>query len=165
MSYRHNFHLRSSVSTIFGNFQNVKHLSPVILLLLLWPSLSAGQDHGTLTGTVRDSLGNPVELANVTLMGTGEGTMTRTDGTFRLEVPSGRSYTLVVSCVGFRSEQFPVRIQAGEEKQLEVNLNPEVRSLQEVSISSRQERGSTFQRIDVEDLTYMPTPRERLRRS
>jgi hypothetical protein len=32
-----------------------------------------------------------------------------------------------------------------------------VRLLNEVSVSARQERASTFQRIDVEDLTYMPT--------
>ncbi len=31
------------------------------------------------------------------------------------------------------------------------------RSLKEVSVTTRQERASTFQRIDVEDLTYMPS--------
>ena len=35
-------------------------------------------------------MGEPVELANVALLGTQEGTMTNLDGTFSLEVPPGQ---------------------------------------------------------------------------
>jgi iron complex outermembrane receptor protein len=69
--------------------------------LLLWISCGVliGQEYGTLTGTVRDSVGEPVELANVALLGTSEGTMTNPEGSFRLRIPAGRSFTVVVSCV------------------------------------------------------------------
>jgi hypothetical protein len=127
--------------------------------LLLWISCGVliGQEYGTLTGTVRDSVGEPVELANVALLGTSEGTMTNPEGSFRLRIPAGRSFTVVVSCVGYRTEQFAVRLQQDEERERNVRLSWDVRLLNEVSVSARQERASTFQRIDVEDLTYMPT--------
>ena len=38
-----------------------------------------------------------------------------------------------------------------------ISLQQDVRSIKEVSVSARQERASTFHRIDVEELNYMPT--------
>jgi len=59
--------------------------------------------------------------------------------------------------VGYRTKQFGVRLGTGESRQQDITLLRDVRAIREVSVSARQERGSTFQRIDVEDLNYMPT--------
>jgi len=126
-------------------------------LILIVATVVNGQDTGILEGSVRDSVGDPVEFANVSLQGTQVGTMTKPDGSYTLEVPSGRSYTVIISCVGYRTKQFGVRLDAGESRQQDISLLRDVRSIREVSVSARQERGSTFQRIDVEDLNYMPT--------
>jgi hypothetical protein len=126
-------------------------------LILIVATVVNGQDTGILDGSVRDSIGDPVEFANVSLQGTQVGTMTQPDGSYTLEVPSGRSYTVIISCVGYRTKQFGVRLDAGESRQQDISLLRDVRSIREVSVSARQERGSTFQRIDVEDLNYMPT--------
>ena len=127
------------------------------MLLILTSSLIIGQEYGLLTGSVRDSVGDPVDLANVALLGTQEGTMTMADGTFELEIPAGRSYTVVISCVGYRTKQFAIRLQSGETQERSLALQRDVRSIKEVSVSARQERASTFHRIDVEELNYMPT--------
>lgn len=127
------------------------------MILILTSGLLTGQENGMLTGIVRDSVGDPVELANVTLLGTQEGTMTSVNGTFDLEVPAGRSYTVVVSCIGFRTFQFAIRLQPGESQERIIALHGDVRSIKEVSVSARQDRASTFHRIDVEELNYMPT--------
>lgn len=116
-----------------------------------------GQDTGMLKGSVRDSIGDPVDLANVTLLGTQVGTMSNPDGSYELEVPAGRSYTVVISCVGYRTKQFAVRLDAGETRDQDISLLRDVRAIREVSVSARQERGSTFHYIDVEELNYMPT--------
>ncbi len=126
-------------------------------LILIVATVVYGQDTGTLEGSVRDSIGDPVEFANVAIQGTQQGTMTEPDGSYTLEVPSGRSYTVIISCVGYRTKQFAVRLGAGESRQQDITLQTDIRALREVSVSARQERGSTFQRIDVEDLNYMPT--------
>jgi len=116
-----------------------------------------GQETGMLRGVVKDSVGEPVDLANVALLGTQEGTMTSEGGGFELQVPAGRSYTVVVSCVGYRTFQFAIRLQPGETVERTISLRQDVRALKEVSVSARQERASTFHRIDVEELNYMPT--------
>ena len=126
-------------------------------LILIIATVVNGQDTGTLEGSIRDSIGDPVEFANVALQGTQQGTMTKQDGSYTMEVPSGRSYTVIISCVGYRTKQFAVRLGAGESRQQDITLQTDIRALREVSVSARQERGSTFQRIDVEDLNYMPT--------
>ncbi len=126
-------------------------------LILIVATVVNGQDTGTIAGSIRDSIGDPVEFANVALQGTQQGTMTKQDGSYTMEVPSGRSYTVIISCVGYRTKQFAVRLGAGESRQQDITLQTDIRALREVSVSARQERGSTFQRIDVEDLNYMPT--------
>ena len=126
------------------------------LLLIVATAVNA-QDTGMLKGSVRDSIGKPVEFANVSLLGTQVGTMTNPDGTYELEVPSGRSYTVIISCVGYRTKQFGVRLDQGETRVQDISLLQDIRALREVSVSARQERGSTFHRIDVEELNYMPT--------
>jgi len=135
----------------------VKNPLPILLLLLFSASALSAQEGGIIKGTVKDSLGLPVELANVALMGTGEGTMTDESGKYELEIPDSHSFTVVVSCVGYRTYQFAVRVQAGESRERNISLQTDVRAINEVSVSARQERASTFQRIDVEDLTYMPS--------
>jgi hypothetical protein len=127
------------------------------LLILAMAFLAQAQETGTLEGSIRDSVGNPVDLATVSLQGTGEGTITAADGSYMLEVPAGRSYTVIISCMGYRTRQFGVRLSAGERRQQDITLQRDVRSIREVSVTARQERGSTFHRIDVEELNYMPT--------
>lgn len=135
----------------------MKKLLLLTLLFMLTSGLLMGQEYGTLSGSVRDSVGDPVEFANVALLGMQGGTVTAPDGTFELRIPAGRSFTVVISCVGYRTFQFAVRLQPGETLERSITLQRDIRTLQEVSISTRQIRASTFQRIDVEELTYMPT--------
>ncbi len=134
--------------------KNLLFLSTFLLLSspLLW-----GQETGLLTGRVLDSIGDPVELANVALLGTQAGTMTNLEGYYELTVPAGRSYTVVISCVGYLTKQFAVRLEAGGTRNQELSLQRDVRAIKEVSVSARQDRASTFHRIDVADLNYMPT--------
>ncbi len=135
----------------------MKNLLLILLLLCPATGLLTAQDYGILKGVIRDSLDQPIDLANVAILGTQEGTMTDTDGSFDLRVPAGRSYTVVISCVGYRTEQIAVRMRPEETRERNITLQRDVRSLKEVSVSARQERASTFLRIDIEELNYMPT--------
>jgi len=119
--------------------------------------LLSGQETGLLNGRVLDSIGEPIEFANVALLGTQVGTVTSLDGSYDLKVPAGRSYTVVISCVGYLTKQFAVRMEADGSRTQDISLQQDVRSIKEVSVSARQDRASTFHRIDVEDLNYMPT--------
>ncbi len=127
------------------------------LLPLLFGLPAFGQGEGLLSGIVRDSLGSPVDLANISLLGTQTGTMSDASGQYSLAIPAGRPFTLVVSCVGYQREQFSIRLKDGERQNKDIVLHRDVRTLQEVAVSARQERASTFQRIDIQDLNYLPS--------
>lgn len=65
-------------------------------------------------GVVTDTADAPIYNSNVVLMQNGEivcGTITKADGSFRLEVSKGR-YGMVVSCVGYKSWTADVTISA-----------------------------------------------------
>jgi iron complex outermembrane receptor protein len=68
---------------------------------------------GWLTGQVKDGAGKPVEGVSVALKGTSYGATTNTDGTFRLTAQSG-SYELVVSSIGYVTQELPVTVVGGE---------------------------------------------------
>jgi len=93
----HNFPRLSLVNIIFGKFLIVNMRLLLFSLILIVATVVNGQDTGILEGSVRDSIGDPVEFANVSLQGTQVGTMTEPDGSYTLEVPSGRSYTVIIS--------------------------------------------------------------------
>lgn len=127
------------------------------ILLALIPVLSTAQQKAVFFGSVTDSTGLPVDLANVALVDSREGTMTGADGSFELSLPAGREVEIVISCVGFVSTSRKVSLAAGERFRADIMLQRDIRSLGEISVSARQDRASTFQRIDVADLEYMPS--------
>src|SRR5690554_4247181 len=77
-------------------------------------------------GTVVDDTGEPVIGATILIKGTSQGTVTDIDGNFNLTAPTGG--TLVVSYVGFDSQEVAVRAN------LRVVLAPDTQLLDEVVI-------------------------------
>lgn len=69
-------------------------------------SIKAGIFQSTVSGTVVDSEGLPLPGANVLEKGTTNGTQTDFDGNFTLEVAEGA--TLVISYIGFETQEVPV---------------------------------------------------------
>jgi iron complex outermembrane receptor protein len=79
----------------------------VLPMLLLISQLTFAQDK-TITGKVIDSKDNtPVSKASVRVKGSGTGTSTADDGTFRLTVGSNVS-TLIFSSVGFENKEVDI---------------------------------------------------------
>ncbi|WP_245118519.1 TonB-dependent siderophore receptor [Hymenobacter volaticus] len=68
---------------------------------------------GWLTGKVSDAAGKPVEGVTVALKGTSFGTSTTADGSFRLSAQAG-AYQLVVSSIGYITQEVPVAVTGGE---------------------------------------------------
>lgn len=131
------------------------------VILIIFSCLLTGtmfaQERAVVFGTVADSVGQPIELANISVMGSGEGTMTNERGTYEFTVPSGRNLTVVISCVGYESQQTYIALEPGERKKMDIRLKQDVTSLEEISVSARQDKATTFQRINVDALTYMPS--------
>ncbi|RNC65171.1 TonB-dependent receptor [Proteiniphilum sp. X52] len=83
--------------------------NPMILLtlfLIIGMGISTAQT--LVTGRVVDESDDPVIGASVQVKGTSQGTVTDIDGSFTLTVPGGAN-TLVISYVGMRAQEVPVR--------------------------------------------------------
>jgi Fe(3+) dicitrate transport protein len=91
---------------------------------------------GKLKGTMKDSTGKAVELANVSIQNTQFITSTDGKGNYQIEhIPSG-SYVVVVSIIGYKSESNNITIKENETAILNFNLNQNIHQLKQVTVNS-----------------------------
>ena len=102
-------------------------LSTLLLLLSFIPIWAIAQSN-TVKGTVKDSFGEAVIGANVTEVGTSNGTITDIDGNFSLNVSSKGQ--LRVSFIGYQSQTLDI---AGQ-KNLNITLKEDTETLDEVVV-------------------------------
>ncbi|HEX8061081.1 MAG TPA: carboxypeptidase-like regulatory domain-containing protein, partial [Cyclobacteriaceae bacterium] len=98
-----------------------------ILLVFLATSMAMAQQVVTGTVTSADD-GSPIPGVNILEKGTTNGTVTDVDGSFRISV--GGNATLVLSFVGYTSQEVAV----GAQTVVNVSLQPDVTSLSEVVV-------------------------------
>jgi iron complex outermembrane receptor protein len=99
------------------------------LLLCVLFTLTAFSQTKTITGTVKDDKGAPVQGATVTVKGSRTGASTGADGTYRISVPAGAK-TLVISSVGFTSQEVAI----GDQTSIDVALVASSQNLNEVVV-------------------------------
>ena len=114
------------------------------MLVCLLPVLSIAQPAtGTLQGTATDANRQPLPGLNVMLKGTDLGSITDVDGTYTIANVPPDSYQLIVSGVGYQTQQRQISLSAGETRQLDIQVQESLTQLQEVEIIGRQE--TTYQ--------------------
>ncbi len=101
-------------------------LAPVLVFMLAFRPVTGI----TISGKVTDDKGSPVAYASVVLKGTKEGTMTGTDGTYKLTL-SRSSGTLVFSALGFAAQEKPVKATGNND----AVLVPETLTMSEVVVT------------------------------
>ena len=94
----------------------------------------SGFAQSTISGTVTDSKGNPLEGANVYLDGTYDGATSQTDGTFSFKTEETGQQTLVVSFLSYDTYQQQGDI--GSFRNINIKLRDDVNSLDTVVISA-----------------------------
>ena len=118
-------------------------------LLLSGFSLSAQQ---RVTGTVSDDTGAPLPGANVTVVGTGTGTLTDISGAFSINVP-GADASLEVSFVGYLTQTVPV----GNRTTIQITLQTDATAIEDVVVigygtMQKRQVTSSIQSIGGDDL-------------
>ena len=109
----------------------------------------------TLTGTVVDTDGNPVELATVACAAQAKVTMTNLKGKFSLELKSADSVTVRFSMVGYKTRQRTLRNPKGKQT-LRVVMYP-MESLKEVVVTEKKRQTSQTERLDIENARLTPS--------
>jgi TonB-linked SusC/RagA family outer membrane protein len=107
----------------------VKKICFLILLLCIISPFIHAQAQRTITGRVNDETGEPVIGANIKEKGVASnGTITDIDGKFSLNVSQGA--TLIVSYIGYVTQEIPVRNQTV----LKITLTEDSQALDEVVV-------------------------------
>lgn len=104
--------------------------------LLLLISISAFSQHKTMiSGKVLSTEKTTVDFATVYLKGTNYGGTTNEEGIYHLRAPAGE-YTLVVSAIGYKTVEKPVKLMRGERTKMNVVISPQATELDEVVVVS-----------------------------
>ncbi len=104
--------------------------------LLLLISISAFSQHKTMiSGKVLSTEKTTVDFATVYLKGTNYGGTTNEEGIYHLQAPAGE-YTLVVSAIGYKTVEKPVKLMRGERAKMNVVISPQATELDEVVVVS-----------------------------
>ncbi|MGB9746598.1 MAG: SusC/RagA family TonB-linked outer membrane protein [Bacteroidales bacterium] len=99
-------------------------------MIILLPGESNLQQQRKITGSVTDATdGEPLPGANIVVSGTTIGVTTNSDGQYSIEVPEGAT-SLQFSFVGY----IPVTIEIKNQSIINVELNPEIKELNEVIV-------------------------------
>lgn len=114
----------------------MKYIFTFIMLL----SLTVKAQSVRVSGTVKDSIGTPLELANIiaTYAETGEMesyAISNSDGRYQFDLPSGTTYSLVASFLGLAPTTKELRIEkGGDDVNLDFVLMPAANQLDDVEI-------------------------------
>ncbi len=123
----------------------------ILTFLLACFTVGIGYSQISISGTVSDDTG-PLPGASVFVKGTTNGTTTDFDGNYTIEANQGE--TLVVSFIGYRTEERII----GSETTMSFELQPDAESLSEVVVTAlgfveqRDKLASTYSKIDADKL-------------
>ncbi|MEO0573704.1 MAG: carboxypeptidase-like regulatory domain-containing protein, partial [Bacteroidota bacterium] len=112
---------------------NFKKL-PLILALLL--SISAVAQQSTISGTITDAEGSPIEGANIFVLETTRGASSNEEGTFSIDRLEARTYFIQVSYLGYQTITKTVDASTGST--IEIVLSQASDQLNEVVVSANR---------------------------
>ena len=130
-----------------------RHIVTTLVLLVL--SLSAVAQSFSLSGSVVDNDGNPIELATVACVNQAKVTMTNLKGKFSLQLQSADSVIVRFSMVGYKTRQRILRNPRGKQT-LRVVLNP-MESLDELVVTERRRQTTQTEKLDIKDVRNSPS--------
>ncbi len=119
------------------------HLYPLLLMVSLLPfnPLQAQNNSTALSGYIKDAdTGETLIAANIALLETNRGTTTNTLGYYTLTNLRPGSYTLAVSYIGYRPFSMELSLETGETRRLDIELEPEILSGEEIVVESTREQ-------------------------
>ncbi len=109
-------------------------------LLLLFSGIALSAQNIKISGTVKDSIGNPLELANVIATNKVDGSMesyaiSNTSGNYQFNISAGQEYTLVASFLGLAATTKDIAIpEDSEDLKVDFVLMPAENQLDDVEL-------------------------------
>ncbi|KAF0199060.1 MAG: tonb-dependent receptor plug [Bacteroidetes bacterium] len=132
----------------------------VFILLLSGVCFSGAgfsQEFGAVFGRITDVKNQPLPLVNISILGLPGGTVSSPNGTFELKVPANKEITLVISFIGYYTEQTKLNLKKGERKEINRRLSESTTQLPDFVVEDKQIRGTNLSTIDPKLATMIPS--------
>ncbi len=135
---------------------HLKKIIPLILLLMAFRSMA--QDVAVIYGKVSDPAGKPMQLVNVSILGTHQGTTTSQQGQYSLKVPLGQEVTVVFSFLGYLPVKEKFVFHKAERKEVNKTLQPVITEIDGFEVKDdKVNRASNLIRINPRTATIIPS--------
>ncbi len=118
----------------------MKYIRIIIICLLILVSIGL-HAQTKINGAVRDSIGNPLEMANIMIQNKTSGAMvtfsiTDNNGNYKVAIPDPGFYSLKVSYLGFQSQSKEIEVtEEKQETKIDFSLSEENNSLNEIQLT------------------------------
>lgn len=127
------------------------------LLFILFSIPAFGQGRAKISGYIRDADGNPLDLVNIRVKNTLNGTMSNEKGHYSLSVATGDSVTLIYSCLGYNKAERIIP-QVTKDMRLNVQMNYTSLELGEVVATAIRKQTTTLETLNADRVKLLPDP-------
>ncbi len=112
-----------------------------------------------MVGRIVDENENPLKKASIALLGKTTGVNSSDSGTFRIVVPANKAFALIISHLGYKTEQRNFILNENEVEQITVRMEPGSKELETVVVTdqrTRREAGLVV--VNPKNAINIPTP-------
>jgi len=133
------------------------HPTFLVSLLLVLNVAYSQQPVTVVKGKITDEKQKPIELVNITVLGSPGGTVSDDKGKYQIEVPANTPVKLVYSFIGFEKQEFELTLNIGETKTINPVMKASSEMLPDIIIQDERLRSTNLQRINPKELTNIPS--------
>ncbi len=126
------------------------------LFAVLTSTLAFAQDKAIVKGNVVDEAGKKLFGVNVSVLGFPGGSSTDDNGSYQIEVPSGKDIELAFSFIGMQLKRIPARLEPNESLSLDIIMQKSSTPLPAVEVKDRQRTPVTFIKLDPKSVEQIP---------
>ncbi len=133
---------------------------PLCLLLVFFLSFLGlkAQNTASINGIIKDEDGKAIDAVSISVEGEGNGTITKKDGSYFLEVPANKEITISFTHLSFKAQQKKVNLKEGENLELSVRMEASSFELIPVEVEEEKNRDKPMESVDPKNIKYIPTP-------
>ncbi len=128
-----------------------------LCFFLLFINSGFSQNNAVLFGYAKDDNGKDLEMLNISIGGTQQGTLSNKKGYYELNCPSGKEITIYFSFIGYKTESVKLTLQPNERRQVNKTLKSLTFNVTPFEIIDKNKNTQGFIRIDPKSATSIPT--------
>jgi hypothetical protein len=134
----------------------IKRCFYITLLLCGFGLRLFAQEKATIYGHVTDTNSKPVELVNIFILGTTQGTKSDQKGNYELAIPANQEVTIAYSFIGYRQINLKVNLAPGERRVMNQVMFSTSTTITPINVVARDER-AVITRINIKQAEFIPT--------